>query len=151
AFREMRMKPPAEWEDRAPDPDDVRWALDNLPRSIIVMDEFDRVEDDESLSLMSDAIKSLSDHDIGTKVVIVGVADSLDELVGDHASVQRAIEEVAMPRMTEEEAFEIIDNGLAAADMTIKPGPRRRIARLSEGLPHYIHLLALHGARNAVL
>jgi Cdc6-like AAA superfamily ATPase len=151
AFREMRMEVPDEWEERSPDPDDIRWALERLPRSIIVMDEFDRMEDDDAISLMSDTIKSLSDHNIGTKLVIVGVADSLDELVGDHASVQRAIEEVAMPRMTEAEAYEIIDNGLAAVAMTINPSPRRRIARLSEGLPHYVHLLALHAARNAVL
>ena len=151
AFREMRMDPPEEWAERSPDPDDVRWVLNPLPRSIIVMDEFDRVEDDDSLSLMADTIKTLSDHNVGTKVLIVGVADSLEQLIGEPASVQRAVEEVQMPRMTDEEALEIIDSGLAGISMSVAISARKRIVRLAEGLPHYIHLLALHAGRNAVL
>lgn len=152
AFREMRVEPPAEWADQRPDPDGVRWALAELqPARIIVMDEFDRVEDDDALSLMADTIKSLSDHDSGTKLVIVGVADSLDQLIGEHESVQRAVEEVLMPRMELGEAFDIIDNGLGGLGMTITATARKRIARLAEGLPHYVHLLTLHAARSAVL
>lgn len=150
AFREMRVDAPREWQERSPDPDDVRWALGDLPRSIIVMDEFDRVEDDDALSLMADTIKSLSDHNTLTKVVIVGVADSLEQLVGEHASVQRAVEEVQMPRMDDSESSAIIDDGLANVSMTATGTSRRRIARLSEGLPHYVHLLALHAARTAI-
>jgi Cdc6-like AAA superfamily ATPase len=151
AFRELHVEPPSSWSERSPDPDDVRWALGELqPPRIIVIDEFDRVEDDETLSLMADTIKSLSDHNVATKLVIVGVADSLDQLMGQHESVQRAVEEVLMPRMEETEAYEIIDNGLADVEMTIEPGARRQVARLAEGLPTYVHLLALHAAREAV-
>lgn len=151
AFRELRVDPPERWNERAPDPDDVRWALAELsPPRIIVIDEFDRVEDDDALSLVADTIKSLSDHNVDTKLVIVGVADSLDQLIGEHESVQRAVEEVLMPRMEEAEAYEIIDNGLAGVDMTITSAARRRVARLAEGLPHYVHLLTLHAARSAV-
>jgi hypothetical protein len=39
-----------------------------------VLDEFDRVEDDETPSLMADTIKAMSDHAVQTKIVIVGVA-----------------------------------------------------------------------------
>ena len=38
--------------------------------------------------------------------------------------------------MNLDEAYEIIDNGLAAVDMTAESVARRRIARLAEGLPH---------------
>lgn len=152
AFREMRVEPPAEWNDRRPDPDGVRSALTHLwPARIIVMDEFDRVEDDDTVSLMADTIKSLSDHACPTKLVIVGVADSVDQLIGEHESVQRAVEEVLMPRMELGEAFDIIDKGLGRLGMTIAPTARKRIARLAEGLPHYVHLLTLHAARSAVL
>ena len=114
------------------------------------MDEFDRVEDDDALSLMSDTIKSLSDHNIATKVVIVGVADSLEELVGEHASVQRAIEEVPMPRMTEDEASNHRQWPYRGRhDDRPDRAPAHRPS--AEGLPHYVHLLALHAARNAVL
>lgn len=153
-FRELRMTDAVEWAGdplAQPDPDDIRWQLAQLPvPRIIVFDEFDRMEDDEALSLMADTLKSLSDHVTDTKVVLVGVADSIDQLIGEHESVQRAVEEVAMPRMTEAEIVDIIDQGLAAAEMTIDRPARTRIARISEGLPTYAHLLTLHAAQNAV-
>ncbi len=151
-FRELRVEPPEEWANTTPDPDDVRWALANLnPHRLIVLDEFDRVEDDEALSLMADTIKSLSDHLVRSKLVIVGVADSIDQLIGEHESVQRAVEEVPMPRMSHDEILLIIDNGLEEVDMTVDEVARLRISRLAAGLPHYAHLLTLHAAQHAVL
>lgn len=82
---------------------------------------------------------------------MVGVADFIAQLIGEHESVQRAVEEVPMPRMSEEEIFSIVDNGLAEVDMDIETVARVRIARLAEGLPHYAHLLTLHAAQRAVL
>jgi hypothetical protein len=90
-------------------------------------------------------------HDKSTKLVIVGVADSIDQLSGDHESVQRAVEEVPMPRMTESETFDVIDGGLARADVTTSNDARIRIASLSEGLPHYTHLLALGAGQRAIM
>jgi hypothetical protein len=54
-----------------------------------------------------------------------------------------------MPRMSETESFEIIEKGLRACGMTIDEDAKRRIEHLSEGLPHYAHLLALHSAQAA--
>lgn len=151
-FREMHMSPPQEWEERRPDPDDLRWAFSNLPSPrLIVLDEFDRVEDDDTLSLMADTLKALSDHHVRSKVVVVGVADSIDQLFGEHESVQRAVEEVHMPRMSTEELTEIINEGLAAADMSVSGPARTQIARLAEGLPHYAHLLTLHAGQRAAM
>jgi hypothetical protein len=152
AFREMGIKPPPEWADQRMDPDGVRWALAAVrPFRIIVIDEFDRVENDDVLSLMADTIKSLSDHNCRTKLVIVGVADSLNQLIGEHESVQRAVQEVLIPRMELGEALDIIETGLGRLNMTASGTALNRIGRLAEGLPHYVHLLTLHAARNALL
>jgi hypothetical protein len=48
--------------------------------------------------------------------------------------------------MSQAEIAAIIDNGLAAAGLAIEPPARRRICRLSQGLPHYAHLLGMHAA-----
>jgi Cdc6-like AAA superfamily ATPase len=142
---------PEQWVYGSPDPDSVRIILAALaPPRIVILDEFDRVDDDDALSLMADTIKALSDHDVKTKLVVVGVADSIDQLIGEHESVQRAIEEIQLPRMTQSEAATIIDNGLSAVGMTIVPGARTRITRLAEGLPHYVHLLTVGAALHAV-
>ena len=56
-----------------------------------------------------------------------------------------------MPRMSEEEIFEIIRNGLERLDeMKIEEVALESIAFFAKGLPYYAHLLGLHSARNAI-
>lgn len=149
-FRSLGEPIPDEWALGCPDPDEIRHRLEHLhPARLVILDEFDRMEDDDSLSLMADTIKALSDHLVPTKMVIVGVADSIDQLIGEHESIRRAIAEVLMPRMTRAELFHIIDNGLALVGMEISPSARTQIARLAEGLPTYVHRLTLYAAQTA--
>jgi Cdc6-like AAA superfamily ATPase len=150
-LRELDIDKPEHWTYEPPDPDEIRSILAKIAvPAVIILDEFDRVEDDDSLSLMADTIKALSDHIVSIKLVIVGVADSIDQLIGEHESVQRAIEEVALPRMTQEELISIISTALSVVGMKIRRTARNRIGRLAEGLPHYVHLLTLEAAKRAV-
>jgi Cdc6-like AAA superfamily ATPase len=135
----------------AQSPEDVRYHLARLDRpAIIVIDELDRLEDNESLSLLADTVKTLSDHAISSTLVLVGVADSIDGLIGEHRSVERALVQIELPRMSHGELAAIIDKGCDHARLEIVPEARRRIATLSEGLPHFTHLLALHAGQGAV-
>ena len=81
---------------------------------------------------------------------MIGVADSVEHLVGDHRSIERALVQVQMPRMSLEELMEAIDKGAAELGMAITNVARARIARLSEGLPYYTHILCLHAFQRAV-
>ena len=141
------------WTLRHPDPEDIRFALqqssEEIP-SVIIIDELDRVENPDAISLLADTVKTLSDHAVDITLLFVGVADSIDELIDDHRSVERALAQVRMPRMSMNELIEIVDNGMTQLEMTIDGDARLKIARLSEGLPHYTHLLAMHAAQRAV-
>lgn len=149
-LRNAKLDLPDAWAYASPDPDEIRLLLQNLDYPlVIVLDEFDRVEDDESLSLMADTLKGLSDHVVSTKVVIVGVAVSIDQLIGEHESVQRAIAEVLMPRMDQQEVAELLAQNLGAAGMQMVPEGIGGIVRLAEGLPHYAHLLGQRAAVRA--
>lgn len=135
-----------------PSPEDVRHELEHLPRrTLVVIDELDRLEDNDALSLLADTVKTLSDHSVQATLVLVGVADSIDQLIGDHRSVTRALVQVHMPRMSRSELAEVIDNGLNQVRLEIEPDARIRIAQLSEGLPYYTHLLSLHSAQHAII
>lgn len=120
--------------------------LQNRGKFLFMIDEVDRIRDKSTTTLLADTIKSLSDHTIDTTLVLVGVAESVDTLIAEHESVQRALIQVHMPRMSQVEIDKIIDNGLAAVGMTIEQGAKRRIYKLSQGLPHYAHLLGMHSA-----
>lgn len=148
-FRELDI---AEEEGDPLGPDDVRYALRDLDyQPVIIIDELDRLEDADALSLLADTIKTLSDHSVPATLLLVGVADSIDALIGDHASIARALIQVKMPKMSEKELTEIIDRGRAQLGMDIALPARARIAILSEGLPHYTHALSLHAFQRAVM
>jgi hypothetical protein len=52
--------------------------------------------------------------------------------------------------MLQTESMEIIEKGLAKLKMRIAPDALKKIARLSQGLPHYAHLLGLYAATCAI-
>lgn len=129
-----------------------RWLkhLSEFSLLLIVIDEFDRLSDEEARTMMADTIKVLSDYHVPSTLVIVGVADTVDELLEEHQSIERALVQIPMPRMSNDELSEIIDKGLKYLSMTIDGDARRRLVELSRGLPHYTHLLGKHAARSAL-
>jgi Cdc6-like AAA superfamily ATPase len=134
----------------ASSPEAVRRRLQDFEPSLIVLDELDRLEDDGALTALADTLKTLSDHAIPSALVLVGVARSIGELVGEHASIVRSLVQIEMPRMSIPELGEILAKGCARAELTVRPGAVEEIATLSEGLPHYTHLLGLHAGLRAV-
>jgi Cdc6-like AAA superfamily ATPase len=131
-------------------PDEVRRLLSLLAETgliIIIFDEFDRIMDQTTRRMMADTIKALSDHDVDVTVVIVGVADTVDELISQHESIERAIKQTKMPPMSVPELKQIIDNGMKRLQMDVDDEAKSEIALLCQGFPHYAHSLGLHATR----
>jgi Cdc6-like AAA superfamily ATPase len=134
-------------------PHAVQGALKQASRQrpvAIVFDEFDRFQDADGRVLFADTIKALSDRVVSSTLVLVGVADSVGELIREHRSVERALVQIQMPRMSASELAEIATNGVTAARMTITRAAVARITALSQGLPHYTHLLTQLAAQAAL-
>ncbi|MDP3910524.1 MAG: ATP-binding protein [Gemmatimonadales bacterium] len=138
--------------DAPPTPDSVRRVLTTMSEGalpILIVDEFDRLKQ-EPRRAFADAIKNLSDHAVRATVVLVGVADSVDQLIEEHQSVARALVQIQMPRMPAGEITTIVQTGLQRLEMTIAEDALRRIVLLAQGLPHYAHLIGLHASRVAL-
>lgn len=119
--------------------------------SIIIIDELDKITDRLVLRKLADTVKTLSDNAIDATLILVGVGDSIEQLFGEHRSIERAIVQVPMKRMAKVELLEIIEKGLSKCDgMTIENAAKERIADYSQGLPFYTHLLARESALQAV-
>jgi Cdc6-like AAA superfamily ATPase len=134
-------------------PHAVQGALKQASRQrpvAIVFDEFDRFQDADGRVLFADTIKALSDRVVSSTLVLIGVADSVGELIREHRSVERALVQIQMPRMSASELAEIATNGVTAARMTITRAAVARITALSQGLPHYTHLLTQLAAQAAL-
>lgn len=115
----------------------------------LIIDEFDRLGSDVK-SLFADLIKSLSDHSLSTTIALIGVGESIDELISDHASVSRALVQIHMPRMNPTEIRTILENGISKLEMKMSPETIDQILIIAKGLPHYAHLLGLHCVREAL-
>lgn len=134
-------------------PDLVRRVLSGFDLNttpIIILDEFDKLQDQKAKSLVANTIKSLSDYAVPATLVVVGVAKSVKDLINEHESISRALYQIQMPRMTAAELQEIIDKRLPKVGMRITKGALAQIIALSRGLPHYTHLLGQYAARRAL-
>jgi hypothetical protein len=137
--------------DREINPDDVRYMLGKVKEhTLIVIDELDRLHNRSARSQLADTIKNLSDHAVNSTLMLVGIADSVGDLIVEHHSIERAIVQVPMPRMSKGELIRIINTGLEASEMTADPSVKNWIAELCQGLPHYMHSLALYAAFAAI-
>jgi Cdc6-like AAA superfamily ATPase len=139
--------------DEAMTPDSVRRALQGLSTAaslIVIFDEFDRIKNTDVITAMADTIKALSDNSVNTTVLIIGVADSVNELIREHQSIERALLQVPMPRMTDDDVRGIIDKGLARLTMGIDSTARDEIVLFSQGVPYIAHLLCIYTCRAAL-
>lgn len=127
----------------------LRMLTSNGQRAVIFIDEFDTVGNREVQRQFADCIKALSDQVVPATIVLVGVAESVEQLILEHASVERALVQINMPRMSEDELAQIVQNGLSSVSMGIDNEALEHITGLSQGLPHYTHLLAQHAALSA--
>ena len=132
-------------------PHTVRRFLDIANKTfIIVIDEFDQVNDVDTVALFSSTIKNLSDNFGQSTLILVGVADTVEELIHDHASIDRALIQILMPRMHGSELTEIIGRAYGRIGLSAESHILERMGRLAQGLPHYAHRFGQEAGMAAV-
>lgn len=138
-------------------PDDIRrefqdiFMPNDLP--IIIIDEFDKARESKTEDiheLMANTIKHLSDYAVNATIILVGVAEDVNELIGEHPSISRCLEQIPMPRMRHDELKEIIDKRLPRLNMKMDGDAYWKVIELSRGLPSYVHLLGLYSTQAAI-
>lgn len=117
---------------------------------LMMLDEYDRLQNEDMKNKLAELIKNLSDRGCPATLLIIGVAESVDQLLGKHPSIQRSLVAVHLPPMSDREIERIILSGSEMAGLTFSAEARRIIVGLSKGLPYYAQLLSLHAARTAV-
>lgn len=125
-----------------------RFSHNELP--IIIIDEYDRVEDEECRVLMTDVIKALTTVKTNPTIVLVGVADNILHLVQDHGSISRNLVQIPMKRMSPDEIRDIVTTRFRRLRMKITSEAIWRIVYFSSGLPFYTHSLGKYAALSAI-
>jgi uncharacterized protein len=125
----------------------IKEAVERQPTQdpkVIVIDEFENLPSAEDRQLFAELIKQLSDRGVHTSIIFCGIGKSLDDLLHGHGSAHRYLEEVKLPSppLTYSGRWAIIDGACRALGLTINEDSRLRIAQVSDGFPHYVHLIA---------
>lgn len=128
-----------------------RLLLEHLGRhkGLVIIDEYDRVEEPETHTRVAELIKHFSDARAETKILLVGVAESLSQLLSEHESLSRSLAQIRLDRMSEDELQDIVERGEKYSGAVFKEPIRKRIVRLADGFPYFVHLLCRHACKIA--
>jgi Cdc6-like AAA superfamily ATPase len=135
--------------------DAVRRIITKIPGGLFIIDEFDRAAQTALPNYQTvgaeftDLMKALSDFGVDCTIILVGVSETVDRLVADHASINRALVQIQLPRMNVDELKEILTKAEEKLGIKFTEEASNLVVNISQGLPHYTHLLGLHGVRIA--
>ena len=119
-------------------------------RVIFILDEYDRVRNPEFRQGVAELIKNLSDRAARVQLVLAGVANDLQELIGFIPSIRRNVVGLPMPRMSEQEIRSLLRIGEQAASVEFDEEAARTIGLLSAGSPYLVRLIAHHASMRAL-
>ena len=117
---------------------------------IVIVDEYNEVTDRDAKRLTANLIKEFYDFSVTTTIILVGVSDNITDLIGDHASAARAIVEIPLHRMSNQELKEIIQKRANRTVMNFSGDANWTIICLSRGLPYFTQTLSKHAALQTI-
>jgi Cdc6-like AAA superfamily ATPase len=117
---------------------------------IIIIDEYSEIIDISTKLLTANLIKEFYDFSVTTTIIIVGVGDNVGDLIADHTSIDRALVQIPLKRMSEYELKEIIQKRASRTVMSFTGDAIWTIVVLSRGLPYFTQTLSKHAALHAI-
>ena len=127
-------------------------ALQIMPKkTILIFDEFDRLNKDFDKAQLVDHIKNISDNYTEITLFFVGIGDTVNELIAEHSSLERNLMQIHLPVMEDHELKEICSKGVSKVGIHIKNEIVEKIVKYSCGFPHFTHLLSLNSCKIALM
>lgn len=117
---------------------------------VFIFDEFDRITDDDVKAEISVAMKLLSDALVGILFTLVGIANSVANVIECHPSLRRHMRAVSLGRIEPSSVKELIDAGEVSTGLTFEEDARAAITRASCGSPFHVRLFCQHAAIAAI-
>lgn len=107
----------------------------------VVLDEFDLIKSPNEQALFASYVKQIADKRINLRFFFCGIAESIDEFFDSHESMYRYFQAVKLDRMDYSPRMEIVRRAAKQLSIQVEDYDVGRIARISDGFPHFIHLV----------
>lgn len=119
-------------------------------KCLFIFDEFDGIQKEEVKRRFTHLMKHISDNSGNLTIMLVGVAENIEDILKSHQSVERCLHQIPLPRMSKEEIGDIIKRGLDNLELQMDDDVKNKIIRFSEGFPQYTHLFCKYTTKYAV-
>lgn len=114
---------------------------------IVVIDEYDAVprSKKEFHSGIAYLMKHLADnaHDCNTRIIVVGIAQTAGELLGEHESIERSAREIYLRPLRREDIIDFLAETEHELGFKFSDSVKNAIAWCSNGYPYFVHLVGL--------
>lgn len=132
-----------------PKPSNLSEALDiirfiankSVGQQIIIVDEFDRLEDASEKILFAEMLKNTSAITTKVRFIFCGIGRNVDEVLGAHHSAGRYFEAIELEKLHHNFLWQILRNAADDLGVKIPDGVLTRIGIVSDGFPHFVHLI----------
>lgn len=111
-------------------------------KSTIVIDEFDKLKNSDTIAFFTDLAKQLSVDDVAVKLIFCGVAEDFKTLVGAHGSVGRYLTAIELTPMQDDQIWEAARSIMRNFGVEFTRGQEVRIGQIACGYPSFVHLIA---------
>lgn len=121
---------------------------------VVFLDNFENLRSKDHRGATATEIvqlmKSCADRDGGVKMLVAGIPEESEALLGLDQATGRRTSQIEVPRMPDEELDEILRKGEDRLGVEFDADCRASIIRYSDGFPYYTHLHALHAVRRSL-
>lgn len=108
---------------------------------VVVVDEFDLISDRDQQRDFTNLLKQVSDQHIPVRFIVCGIGDSVDAIIDAHGSADRYFHTESLGQLPWEARYEIVQSAATTLGISVDKNTEIRIARISDGFPHYIHFV----------
>lgn len=108
---------------------------------VIVVDELDRIKNKDERTKFAELIKNVGSIVDNVRFILCGIGANIDELIGEHLSTGRMFEPIEVSKLTQNNLWKIIEVVAQELSVKVTRGQLIRIGIISDGFPHYVHLI----------
>lgn len=109
---------------------------------VVVIDEFDQIVDKVEQEHFTNFIKQVSDKHVPARFIFCGIGESADAIMKAHGSADRYFHTVELGQLPYEARYDIVTSSADTLGIVIDDETVMRIARISDGFPHYVHIVS---------
>lgn len=109
--------------------------------TIIIIDEMERIETSAEREKFAEFIRNIPELDADVRFIFCGIMHDVTEMLQSHALAGRILETIELKRLHHSDLWKILTAVAERLKVEIQQEALIRIGQVSDGFPHYVHLI----------